>query len=460
MSKIPFIRELPVYAETDVLVVGAGPAGICAAISAARNGAKVLIIDGNGCVGGAATVNLVGPFMTTYDAKNEYMIILGLFKEILERMKELGGAIDPSEIEAEQPRSGFYKIGHAHVGPFDHECFKSVCTKMIIESGAELLLYTQFVDVLMDGDRIDGVVIFNKNNLSVVKAKMIIDASGDADVAARSGVKFALGRAEDGNMQPATLFLRVYNVDTKKLSDHIYKHRDEIRPFYGPFSWLIREKSEEWGDVPRGEVCLFEGVQPGEYRLNVTRILDINGTDAEDLTRASVEGLRQAHMVFNFLKRFAPGFENACLAETAPAVGIRETRHINGLYKLTADDVRACAVPRDSIAVMATSMDVHNMSDSGGTYYTLENGRFFGVPYRCLLPVGVNNLIVTGRSVSADAMAGSAVRMIPCCMALGQAAGTAAALANRMHITPPELDADVLCASLRTQGAYLGGNRQ
>lgn len=371
-------------------------------------------------------------------------------------MKTLDGAVDPADVEAEEPFSGFYKIGHAHVGPFDHECFKLVCTQMLAESGAKLLLHTQFIDVLQENGRITGVVAANKSGLFLFRAKVVIDCSGDADVAARSGVKFELGRVEDGNMQPATLFFRVGNVDTPRLKAHIREHRDEIRPFYGPFSWLIREKAAEWGDVPRGEVCLFESPAAGEYRLNVTRILDVDGTNAEDLTRAELEGLRQAHQVFGFLKKYAPGFENARFLDTAATIGIRETRHVDGLYRLTVDDVRACRVPDDSIAVMATNMDTHNKNDPGGTYYTLENGPFFGVPYRCLIPRGISNLLVAGRSISADAMAGSAIRMIPCCLVFGQAAGTAAAMAASGACDPSRVDAQALRSLLLQQGAYLG----
>ena len=457
---IVYSKEIPVVSEVDVLVVGAGPAGICAGISAARNHARTLVVDSAGCIGGAATLNYVGPFMTSYDAKNEYMIIRGLFKEILDQMKEEGGAIDPEEIEAETPRSGFYRIGHAHVGPFDHECYKKVCTDLLVESGAQLLLYTQFVDVLKENNSLKGVVIANKNGLSAIKAKIVIDCTGDGDVAVRSGVGFELGRVEDGNMQPATLFFRVNNVDTEELSAHIREHREEIRPFYGPFSWLIREKQEEWGDVPRGEVCLFEDVEPGEYRMNVTRILDVDGTKAEDLTRAEIEGLRQAHKVFSFLKKNAAGFKNAHFLDTAPAVGIRETRHIDGVYRLTVDDVKAAAVPDDTIAVMATNMDTHNKDNPGGTYYTLQNGRYFGVPYRCLLPKGVDNLLVAGRCISADAMAGSAIRMIPCCMVFGQAAGTAAALSLQQQCLPGDVDTKELRKVLHDQGAYLGQEYQ
>lgn len=394
METVSFTRQLSVAENVDVLVVGAGPAGIGAAVCAARNGARTLVFDQNGCVGGQATTGLVGPFMTCYDAQNKKMVIRGIFEEVVARMKTLGGAVDPADVEAEEPFSGFYKIGHAHVGPFDHECFKLVCTQMLAESGAKLLLHTQFIDVLQENGRITGVVAANKSGLFLFRAKVVIDCSGDADVAARSGVKFELGRVEDGNMQPATLFFRVGNVDTPRLKAHIREHRDEIRPFYGPFSWLIREKAAEWGDVPRGEVCLFESPAAGEYRLNVTRILDVDGTNAEDLTRAELEGLRQAHQVFGFLKKYAPGFENARFLDTAATIGIRETRHVDGLYRLTVDDVRACRVPDDSIAVMATNMDTHNKNDPGGTYYTLENGPFFGVPYR--LPYPARNLQSSG----------------------------------------------------------------
>lgn len=456
MEKVIYTRELPVSREVDVLVIGAGPAGIGAAVSAARQGVKTLLFDELGCVGGQATAGLVGPFMTSYDARDDKMVIRGIFAEILERMIQKGGAIDPADVPAEHPWSGFYKIGHAHVGPFDHECLKITALEMLEESGAELLLHTRFIDVIKEGQSIKGVVIANKSGLSMIKAKMIIDCSGDADAAASAGVGYALGNMEDGNMQPATLFFRVNQVDTQLLREHIAEHRDEIRPFYGPFSWLIREKSAEWGDIPRAEVCLFESPTPGEYRLNVTRILNVDGTKAEDLTRAEITGLKQAHHVFDFLKKNAPGFENAQFLGTASIVGIRETRHIEGIRHLSGDDVKACLVPEDSIAVMATNMDTHNKNDPGGTYYTHQNGLYFGVPYGCLVARGFDNLLVAGRSISADAMAGSAIRMIPCCLVFGQAAGTAAAMACQEGLTAADINVDTLRKILLDQGAFLG----
>ena len=182
----------------------------------------------------------------------------------------------------------------------------------------------------------------------------------------------------------------------------------------------------------------------------------MDGTNAEDLTRAELEGLRQVYKVFGFLKRYAAGFEHASLIDVADTVGIRETRHIQGRYRMTGEDVRGCRVPEDTIAVMATNMDTHNKENPGGAFITVENGPYFGVPYRSLVPAGVENLLIAGRSISADALAGSAIRMIPCCIAFGQAAGTAAAMAAKGKITPGEVDVSALRELLKEQGAYLG----
>lgn len=453
---VTFCHELPVWRTVDVVVVGAGCAGVGAAVAAARNGAKTLVFDAHGCVGGMATMGMVGPFMTSYDAYCEKMIIRGVFEELVNRMIEIGGAIHPHEIRNEQPYASYYHIGHNNVTPFDKEAFKLIATRMILESGAELLLHTQFIDVVKEEDKITGVVIANKDGMSVILAKQVIDCTGDADVAARAGCSYILGNEQDGNIQPASLFLRVGNVDTQRVEAHMREHADEIRPFYGPYSWLIREKAEEWGDIPRAEVGVFADVHEGEYHLNVTRILDVDATRTEDLTRAEIQGMEQAHKVFHFMKKNAVGFENARFIDTAATIGIRETRHIRGEYCLTGEEVAACRVSDDAIAVMATNMDTHNKDNPGGSFMPPQNGPYFGVPYPCLVAREVANLLVAGRAISADALAGSAIRMMPSCMAFGQAAGTAAAMAAAEGLAPRDVDVQRLRERLKDQGAFVG----
>ena len=454
---ILFQQELPVYRSVDVVVVGAGPAGIGAAVAAARNGAKTLVFEAHGCIGGMGTSGMVSPFMTSYDAPCENMVIRGVFEELVNRMVEIGGAVDPKDVRNEQPYASYFHIGHNNVTPFDPHAFKLIGMRMLRESGAELLLQTQFVNVIKDGDRITGVVINNKDGLSVIEAKIVIDCSGDADVAARAGVNYIMGNEEDGNLQPASMFMRIADADMDVVNAHMAEHSDEIRPFFGPFSWIIKENPEDWDNFPRGEICIFADVTPGEFSINCSRILDIDATKAEHVTRATMIGQEQCQHIFQFMKKHAPGFENYRIIATADAIGIRETRHIEGEYRLTGDEVAACKVHEDAIACMATNMDTHNKDNPGGSFFIPKNGPFFTVPYLCLVPKGISNLLVAGRSISADAIAGSAIRMMPSCMAFGQAAGTAAAMCAAQNIAPKDVDVQTLRQTLVAQGQFVGG---
>lgn len=446
--------------SADVLVIGGGPAGMCAAIAAAREGVKVLLIEQGGFLGGSATRGLVGPFMTCYDSKGENQIIRGLFDEIVCRMVDRGYAIHPSQVHAGTGFTSWIKIGHEHVTPFEAEGLKLVMDDMTEEAGVRILYHTDFLKPVMADNRIIGVVVSSKRGIEIIRGRVIIDCTGDGDVAARAGVPFESGNEKLGLMQPASMFFHIYGVDAEALEADIqaninnFYRKDGVN--YRSLHWRVSQAREN-GDWPlqRVSIGMFRKPRPDEWCINTSRLMGVDSTDNESLTRAEIEGRRQADIIMKFFNKYVPGCENAHLKSTASYVGIRESRHIRGDHYLTGEELLAAQVPDDSILLASNSVDVHGRFGPTSNEYTPIDGDYYGVPYRCLLPQGVENLLIAGRCVSADSTAAGAIRVMPCCMGMGQAAGTAAAMALKLGVTPRQLEAEKLRARLKENKAVL-----
>lgn len=447
--------------DTDVCVLGAGPAGFCAAVSAAREGARVLLVEQGGCTGGMATAGLVGPFMTCYDAAGEEMIIRGIFGEVVDRLVERGGAIHPEKVRLGTPYTSWIELGHDHVTPFDPEILKKLLDDMLDEDGVKVLYHTEFVRPIMDGARMTGAVIHSKRGFDAVRAKVVVDCTGDADAAFRAGVPCERGNEEAGITQPCTLFFRISHVDSTALEREVAANRHtfhrENGVNYRSLHWRVTQAREagDW-NLRRTSIGLYKGVREDEWSVNTSRIMGIDATDPESLTKGETEGRRQVEEIMAFLRKYVPGCEDVRLMSTGSTLGIRETRHIRGEYQLTLEDILNGVVSEDAILLCANSVDVHGrFSPESNQYIAVEHGRYYGVPYRCMVPQGIDGLLVAGRSISATSEAAGAVRVMPPCMAMGQAAGIAAAMAVEENLAPREVSVSALQERLRRMGAYL-----
>ncbi len=454
VDAIPYHRDLAVTAETEVLVVGAGPAGLGAAIASARNGARTLLVERFGFLGGNLTAGLVGPCMTSYSLDGQQQLIKGIFEEFVLRMERRGEAIHPSQVPASSEYCGFIEYGHEKVTPFNPEAAKQVALEMCLEAGVELLLHTFVADTLVTDQAVTGVVIANKSGLSAIRAGITVDCSADADVAARAGAPFAMGRDSDGLVQPMTLFFRVADVDDEVVRCYVAKNADDYRPF----AKLVKQ-AREAGEltVPRKGVGLYRTLTPGVWRINTTRVHRLDGTSAADLTKGEIEARRQVQELLAFFRKWLPGFARCTLLDTAAMIGVRETRRITGMHTLTLDDLATGRDFDDVIAFAGYPVDIHSPTgDGGGADGELKTANVYQIPYRCLVPLGIEQLLVAGRSISATHEAMAATRVMPPAFAMGEAAGTAAAIATEHRVSPRNLDVSRVQRALVRQGAYLG----
>jgi hypothetical protein len=450
-DSIPYTRAVPVVREVEAIVVGGGPAGIAAAIASARNGAKTILVEQYGYLGGMATAGLVGPFMTSYGIDGKEPIIEGIFRELVDRMVALGGAIDPAGVDGFSAYGGYHHYGHEHVTPFDPEALKYVAQEMCLQAGVELKLHRFFLDALLEDKRITGLIVAGKSGLEAFCGEVVIDTTGDADVAARSGAPYEQGRREDGLIQPVSLFFRVGNVDDDAVQAYMDAHPDDES-----FRSIVAEaRARGEFSHTKNWFTMFRTPRAGVWWANVSRVHNVDATDAEQLTHAEIEGRRQVLYLVDFLRKRLPGFQNCTLIDTGAQIGVRETRRIVGEYVLTADDVFCARRFEDAIARVSFPIDIHDPKGGGGFFEGPREGPYYTIPYRCLVPLQVENLLVAGRPISATHEAHGSLRVMPPCFATGQAAGTAAALALETRVSPRQVNVKLLRESLTQQGALV-----
>jgi hypothetical protein len=419
-----FTKNLDIIAEPDVLVCGCGCAGTAAAIAAGRYGASTMAVERWGFAGGFITAVMGSSLDGFVDLRSNLPIVGGIVFEFARLAGGITGDIASIQFRPSNEVRELKENPDKQAVHFDFELFKLHADRLLQKAGVDLLYHTYVVDVLREGDRITGVVIVNKGGMGIVKPKMVIDATGDADVVARAGLAFDI----DEEMQPMSLHFRVGNI--KNISYELRMKCSEV----------LKNAREE------GKLDLYAGpwmaqINPGELYFNATRFAG-NGVDPEDVTRAEVQGREDARLMFELFKERLPEFKDAYFVSTGPSVGQRETRRIKGDGTLSVDDAYNSHPQKDVVVMGAWYVDRHPKGSSG--YHMHEVIRPYDISYRTMLPQGLSNTLAAGRCHAAESGALASSRVTVTAMGMGQAAGTAAAMAAEGKNDSRELDVAAL----------------
>ncbi len=444
--------------KADVIIVGGGSAGVSSAVAASRSGCSVILVERYGFLGGTAAASMVGP-MATFHTKSGKQIIGGIPEEIVLALIKNGGS------------PGFVKdtIGVcSYYVPFEPEILKLVLLTTAKKSGVKLLFHGWVYEVIQKKNKILGLKVITKGGPLILKGKIFIDASGDGDIASLCGVPFSLGD-QNGRPQPMTLIFKLKQVNQKEITEYMLSHPEEFHPetlfnelansshigVSGFFS--LWKKGEQTGEthIPRDRLLFFSGVEPGEMMVNTTRIIHKNPINPWDLSEAEIEGREQLLSLLQFLKKRIPGFQNCVLAQAAAQVGIRESRRIHGEYTLTEKDVLKGSKFKNAIARGAYPIDIHDPSGKKIVLKQIGGDGYYEIPYPCLIPLKISNLLITGRCLSAAHEALGSCRIQATAMASGQAAGTAAALCIKEKRETREIKIQTIQRKLREAGAVI-----
>ena len=410
----------------DLIVVGGGFAGVCTALEAASGGLDVLLVEKNNCLGGAAANCLVMPFMkywTRMPGEEELINLAGdLFAEIVAEMK----AIEPKTT----------------ITAFDEEILKLTLNRMCAKYGVHLLFNTVICGVERENDRIVSLQALGKSKKLHLRARAYADATGDAELSMLAGCACKVGREADGLCQPMTLCFRMSGVDKQKFAEN----KPKINPLYQEFQakGLIKN--------PRENVLVFENFNDNVLHFNTTRVVRMDPTDPFAVTQAEIEAREQVYEICKFLKENIEGFENCRVLSTALQIGIRESRKVIGEYILTVEDLKSCARFEDAIATANYDIDIHNPEGSGTSHYYFPAGEWYEIPYRCLVPKGMKNMLVVGRCISSTHEAQASYRVMPYCAELGQAAGVAFSVAHKNGCDMPDVNVAEVQTILRAKG--------
>ena len=412
----------------DLIVAGGGLTGVAAAVSAARDGLSVLLIEKSGCLGGAMSNCLVYPFMMYWERDPKSGLRRNLSAGIFTEMRERQAAKARGDADTLEP-----------------EYYKFILDDMVIEAGVDVLFHGTIYDIVTQDRKVKSVTAATKSGALTIEADFFADCTGDGELFSMAGCAYQLGRESDGLCQPMTTCFRMANVDLAGF----YQERSQIQRLYKQY------QEEGKLENPRENVLIFPGLGDGILHFNTTRVIQLDPTDAFDVSRAEMEARRQVYEMVCFLKENFKAFEKSTIVSIACEIGVRESRKLKGEHILTADELKNCVEFEDTIALGNYDIDIHNPSGTGTEIYSFKPGEHYRIPYRSLLPKEYDNLLAAGRCISATHEAQAAIRIMPICACLGEAAGTAIALAHDTGRTTHTIDMGALRQRLREKGAAL-----